>query len=579
MRNTIQAAAFWGTVAASACSAVAGPPHWVWSSNTLKEDHPGEVVYFRKVIDVKNFKSASIAVTADNGYELFLNGKSIGADGDWATMETYDVTALLKPGKNVIAVKGINANDPGPAGVLLQLTLPDSIGEKTIETDATWKVSPSAPAKWNELEFDDSKWAAATDLGEVGKTGPWGTPARVGLPAPAAAPIPVPTKIDRDPFKLVDGDRVVLIGGTFLERSQQHGYIESALLGRYPDANIIYRNLAWSGDSVYGDARSYFDAPEVGFNRLVKNLQEFRPSVAVVCYGWSESWDGDKALPAFIAGMKRLIDVLDKGGASVVIVSPPPHERPPGGSLSDAASAHNTNLRLYGEALKKLATETNSTFLDAYQLLSAAEADAKSPLTYNTIHLSDAGYCAAAPLLLKGLGLAQPEWKLEIDAAKKTAAAEGATLADPKFATGSMSFTLTDAALPLPVPSDGPAGSGRVVRVAGLGDKKHTLKIDGKAVATATGKQWAAGVSIAAGPEFDQAEAMRDALVKKDANFFYRWRPANETYIFGFRKGEQGRNAVEMPQFDPIIADLEKKIGELKKPVAHKYEIAAGGDP
>jgi hypothetical protein len=32
--------------------------------------------------------------------------------------------------------------------------------------------------------------------------------------------------------------------------------------------------------------------------------------------------------------------------------------------------------------------------------------------------------------------------------------------------------------------------------------------------------------------------------------FFHRWRPANWTYLFGFRKHEQGRNAVEIPRFD-----------------------------
>jgi len=46
-----------------------------------------------------------------------------------------------------------------------------------------------------------------------------------------------------------------------------------------------------------------------------------------------------------------------------------------------------------------------------------------------------------------------------------------------------------------------------------------------------------------------------------------------ETYLFLFRKHEQGNNAVEIPQFDPLIAAKEKEIAELKKPVTYGFEL------
>jgi hypothetical protein len=46
--------------------------------------------------------------------------------------------------------------------------------------------------------------------------------------------------------------------------------------------------------------------------------------------------------------------------------------------------------------------------------------------------------------------------------------------------------------------------------------------------------------------------------------FFHRWRPANETYLFLFRKHEQGNNAKEIPQFDPIIEKREHEIEQLR---------------
>ena len=59
-------------------------------------------------------------------------------------------------------------------------------------------------------------------------------------------------------------------------------------------------------------------------------------------------------------------------------------------------------------------------------------------------------------------------------------------------------------------------------------------------------------------------EPLRKEVVAKDFLFFNRWRPQNETYLFGFRKHEQGQNAKEIPMFDPLIAEADKKIADLK---------------
>src|SRR5262249_10327405 len=84
---------------------------------------------------------------------------------------------------------------------------------------------------------------------------------------------------------------------------------------------------------------------------------------------------------------------------------------------------------------------------------------------------------------------------------------------------------------------------------------------------------WAEGVEIRGGPEFEQVEALRKAINRKNELYFYRWRPQNETYLFGFRKHEQGNNAREIPLFDPLVAEQEKEIARLKMPVPHVYEL------
>ncbi len=71
--------------------------------------------------------------------------------------------------------------------------------------------------------------------------------------------------------------------------------------------------------------------------------------------------------------------------------------------------------------------------------------------------------------------------------------------------------------------------------------------------------------------------AMKDSLslflspaeiAEKNVQFFNKWRPQNETYLFLFRKHEQGKNAKEIPEFDPVIEAKEKEIANLAAALA-----------
>lgn len=73
------------------------------------------------------------------------------------------------------------------------------------------------------------------------------------------------------------------------------------------------------------------------------------------------------------------------------------------------------------------------------------------------------------------------------------------------------------------------------------------------------------GLGLAIPADLANAEQIRKLTIEKNRLYFHRWRPENETYIFGFRKKEQGRNAVEIPQFDPLVAEKEAEINKLKK--------------
>lgn len=54
-------------------------------------------------------------------------------------------------------------------------------------------------------------------------------------------------------------------------------------------------------------------------------------------------------------------------------------------------------------------------------------------------------------------------------------------------------------------------------------------------------------------------------IIRKNDLFFHRTRPANSTYLFGFRRREQGRNAVEIPRFDPLVEAADAEIDRIKR--------------
>ena len=87
-----------------------------------------------------------------------------------------------------------------------------------------------------------------------------------------------------DQFEFADGDRVVLVGSTLVEREQRYGYWETALTARYPNRDVTFRNLGWSGDTVFGEARAGFGSVADGFRHLKDHVLALKPTVIVLGY-------------------------------------------------------------------------------------------------------------------------------------------------------------------------------------------------------------------------------------------------------------------------------------------------------
>lgn len=373
------------------------------------------------------------------------------------------------------------------------------------------------------------------------------------------------------PFELKDGDRVVFLGATMIEQEQRYGYWEAALTSRWPDRNVTFRNLGWSGDDVWGDARASFGTRADGFKALKDHVLALNPTVIFIGYGGNEAFDGAAGLPKFVDGLNVLLDTLAPAKARIVLLAPLRQEDL-GRPLPDP-TAHNKDLLLYTDALRDAAKKRGLTFADMNPYL--GDGPKAPPLTDDGLHLTGAGYWRTAFALGRALDLPDADWRVKMEADNgRPSDSAGVNLGEVQ--TFPLRFKATSVALPSAPPladaTARPAPFRRTLSVYGLLPGRYTLTIDGKAGPSATAYEWDKA-TLDRGPDFDQAEKLRQAIVAKNRLYFYRWRPANETYLFGFRKQEQGQNAIEIPKFDPLVAEKEQEIAKLRVPTAHTYEL------
>src|SRR5271166_372563 len=130
----------------------------------------------------------------------------------------------------------------------------------------------------------------------------------------------LPASVGAARVELADGDRVVLVGNTLIEREQRYGYWETALTARFPKKNILFRNLGWSGDTVFGEARAGFNTVADGFRRLKEQVLAAKPTVILVGYGLNESFKGQAGLEEFVRGLNQLVDTLAVTKARIVLL-------------------------------------------------------------------------------------------------------------------------------------------------------------------------------------------------------------------------------------------------------------------
>jgi len=377
-----------------------------------------------------------------------------------------------------------------------------------------------------------------------------------------AGPVPA-LEVPRESLALKGGDRVIFLGSALIEHEQDHGFLETRLTQRFPDASITFRNFGWSGDTVSGTARTGgFQNPD-GLARLLKEVRAFKPTVIFIGYGMNESFSGSQGLPGFMTGFTALLDQLAPLKARTVILSPTSHEDL--GRPFPEPGEHNRKLKLYTAALAKVAAERNLWFVDLFDPFAHWSEGGRWRLTTNGLLPNESGYWLMAHLIEEKLFGARGNWNIEVDRSRETLKSFGAKVEKRSARSDGVSLEIRPMLLPPPALLS--LTRGPRLRVSGLTSGSYALRMNRRELRVATAAEWEQGVTLSPDPALPQTDKLRAAIVKKGQLFYRRWRPFNDhDRHWGFIGGD-------FRLYDMEIAAQERVIAELRRPEALRFEI------
>jgi putative heme-binding domain-containing protein len=215
---------------------------------------------------------------------------------------------------------------------------------------------------------------------------------------------------------------------------QHSSWLETLIYSRFPQHDLVFRNLGYGGDEVNGYRDLYNRMRSMDFGSqdqwlageapipqpsklnagapVRQNRFEFtntRADVIFVFYGYNESFAGKAGLEKFKQDLARFIKHAlaqrynGKSPPRLVLFSPIPHENLNDPNLPDGVE-NNRRIELYTAAMREVAQAEGVGFVDLFTpTLARFTQSTGRKLTINGIHLNDAGDRYVAGVAYEGL--------------------------------------------------------------------------------------------------------------------------------------------------------------------------------
>lgn len=344
------------------------------------------VVWFRKSIELSGEQAKAAATLhlgqIDDMDVTWVNGTRVGGyenPGHHYTVRNYQVPAgVLKPGKNVIAVRVMDHSAPGGiAGQPEQLFL--QLDDERISLANLWHFEPGA------------NLAALNTYGQV--------PALV---RPLSRP-QTPVSAFVDGFAIDSDQTIAVVGGTNALESGRHGYLETLLTAAHPQHQVRVRNLAWQADTVYQQQRPRnFYAPNKPDYGERDSRAKIKADIVFFWMGQTESLDGPERLEEFKTAYEQHLDQISEYTQRVVLVTPIPFSNPL--RLDIDIKRRNDSLAAYVDAIRKIGHRRNLPVVDLAE--SFGWVATLQTHSRNGMHLLPAGHWDVAFAFASQLGFA-----------------------------------------------------------------------------------------------------------------------------------------------------------------------------
>ena len=240
------------------------------------------------------------------------------------------------------------------------------------------------------------------------------------------------------------GERIVLIGNGLAERDTWFSQIEPELHLRFPEHELVYRNMARPGDTpgfrphasrgsqwAFPGAENFHPDLQhhegIGFFPTPDQWLHFLKADTVVAFfGYNESFDGKDGVAKYDAELTAFVKhTLSKAyngkqAPRLVLVSPIAFEDLSATRKLPDGVKENANLALYTKAMRRVAKQHGLTFINLFNRSKALYPKLDEPFTINGFAPTEAGYQRMARWLAAGLyGKSKRQSKADPDLVQK----------------------------------------------------------------------------------------------------------------------------------------------------------------
>jgi mono/diheme cytochrome c family protein/glucose/arabinose dehydrogenase len=220
------------------------------------------------------------------------------------------------------------------------------------------------------------------------------------------------------------GERIVLLGNGLGERFLDHPYLETELHLRYPELQLVVRNLCRSGDTPgfrpHPSRKSQWAFPGAdkfhpqhkahagnGFHPTPDEwLTTVKADTILAFFGYNESFDGPEGVERFKGELEAFIAHTRaqkyNGSAAprLVLVSPIAFENLSAKRDLPDGTKENANLALYAKAMAEVAAARQVEFVDLFDSTAKLYGTLDQPFTRNGFLPSDEGYKKLGPAIV-----------------------------------------------------------------------------------------------------------------------------------------------------------------------------------